>query len=71
MDTATITVRGNPGAGRFELVDHGKVIGTARYLLRDAAVPERIYYHAVVAEEYEGQARSWRPSPWTARWPPD
>ena len=56
MDAATITVHHNPDAGRFELVDDDKVIGTAQYLAYDgAAEPERIFYHTVVDEEYGGQ----------------
>lgn len=53
MDTTTITVRHNADRHRFELVDDGKVIGKAHYL-PDDGTGERVFFHTVVDEAYEG-----------------
>jgi predicted GNAT family acetyltransferase len=51
-----ITVRHNPGRGRFEILDAGNVIGKAAYKDYDGgAAPQRIFYHTVINEEYGGQ----------------
>jgi uncharacterized protein len=56
MDTTTITVRHNADRLRFELLDGDRVIGKAYYVPHEgAAEPERIFYHTVVDEKYEGQ----------------
>jgi uncharacterized protein len=51
-----ITVRHNPGRGRFEILDAGNVVGKAVYKDYDGgASPQRIFFHTVINEEYGGQ----------------
>lgn len=55
-ETQAITVRHNPGALRYELLDGDAVIGEAHYrAFEDAGGPQRIFYHTVVDESYGGQ----------------
>ena len=56
MDTTTITVRHDAERSRYVLVDGESVIGETAYLDHEGrAGPERIFFHTVVAERYEGQ----------------
>lgn len=56
---STITIRHNPERHRFEVLDGDTVIGRAAYLDRDDE-GQRIFYHTVINEEYEGQGLAGR-----------
>ena len=48
------TIRHNPDRSRFEVFDEDRVIGRAAYVDREAE-RQRIFYHTVINDEYEGQ----------------
>ncbi|MET1065241.1 MAG: GNAT family N-acetyltransferase [Arthrobacter sp.] len=50
------TVRPNTDRRRYELLDGDRVIGKAHWIpFEHASVPERIFFHTTVDEEYRGQ----------------
>jgi predicted GNAT family acetyltransferase len=50
------SVRPNTARRRYELLDRDKVIGKAHWIpFEHASVPERIFFHTTVDEEYGGQ----------------
>lgn len=53
-----ITIRNNPERGRFEVLDGDAVIGQTAYVDHDDS--QRIFYHTVIDEEYEGQGLAGR-----------
>jgi predicted GNAT family acetyltransferase len=54
-----ITFRHNPDRSRFEVLDGDTVIGRAAYVDR-VDEGQRIFYHTVINDEYEGQGLAGR-----------
>ncbi|MDQ0821214.1 putative GNAT family acetyltransferase [Arthrobacter sp. V4I6] len=54
-----ITIRHNPDGNRFEVLDADTVMGRAAYVDR-VDEGQRIFYHTVINEEYEGQGLAGR-----------
>ncbi|MET1021005.1 MAG: GNAT family N-acetyltransferase [Arthrobacter sp.] len=53
---ASPSVRQNTDRRRYELIDGDRVIGKAHWIpFEHAGVPERIFFHTTVDEEYAGQ----------------
>ncbi|MBE1584533.1 GNAT family N-acetyltransferase [Nonomuraea angiospora] len=51
-----VTVRDNPEKGRFDILVEGAHAGFSMYKdLGAAPVPQRIFYHTVVFDEFEGR----------------
>ena len=56
MTAEDITPRHSPEAHRYELVDGDRVVGHTRYRPHEGgAGPQRIFFHTVVDDAYEGQ----------------
>ena len=54
-----ITIRHNPDRSRLKVFDGDTAIGRAAYVDRDAE-SQRIFYHTVINDEYEGRGLAGR-----------